>query len=125
MADLTANVQAPSAAGVTPSFGTCNASDFFTAQPNACYVLHYVNGATPTGALAVVDATTQPPSGATPAAGWANLVHTPASLGASTQKKVTIGNSSRFRDSNGRINLTHVTPTTLTLNIEGPFPALG
>jgi len=127
MADLTAQVQSLTQTGVAPNYVAVSAGDFFTAQPNARYELHYKNGATPTasGAFTVTDQTTPAPTGATPGAGFADqVVKAAGSMLASTELKAIIVNSTRFRDSNGRINLVHGgTLTTVTVNIVGPMPA--
>lgn len=129
MADQTANVQKPSFAGVAPTYAVANATDFFTAAPNAMYIIHYKNGATPTatGAFTVTDPSTPIPSGSGAVAGFADaILKASGSMLASTELKAVIGNSSRFRDSLGRINLVHGgTLTTVTVNIMGPFPPLG
>lgn len=120
MSDLTTGIQSPGLAGAAPNYQVCSAADFFTAQPNSRYMLHYKNGATPTGILKVGDPTTAVPTGSTAVAGFADLQLT-ASLLASTERVHWIDNTNRFRDANGRVQLTHATPTTLTLAIFGPF----
>lgn len=126
MADLTAQVQQLSAAGVAPNYVAVSASDSFTAQPKSRYELHYKNGATPTasGAFTVTDQTTPTPLGASPAAGFADqVVKASGSMLASTEIKAIIANSDRFRDNTGKITLVHGgTLTTVTVNILGPFP---
>ena len=127
MADQTANIQKPGLTGVAPTYTAANATDFFTAQPNSRYELHYKNGATTTGGalpFKITDPTTVAPPGATPAAGFADVIVAATGMLGTTELKCVIGNSDRFRDSNGRINLVHGgTLTTVTLNILGPFPA--
>lgn len=126
MADLTAQVQQPGLAGVAPTYVAVSAGDFFTAQPNSRYELHYKNGATPTGVATfkVTDPTTPVPTGSGSVAGFADAVVQSAGMGATTELKSVIPNSTRFRDSNNRINLVHGgTLTTVTVNILGPFPA--
>jgi hypothetical protein len=125
MTDFTGLVQRPNLAGATPVYTQCTAADFFVAQAASKYELHYVNAATPTTQLFIKDPVTVAPTGATPgvptgADGAYDRLIT-AALGATTQRKVIIDNSNEFRDSNGRINLKHNTPTTLTLNIVGPL----
>jgi hypothetical protein len=127
MADQTAFVQLPTLTGSAPTYQVANATDFFTAVPNARYELHYKNGATPTatGAFTVTDGTTPIPPGSGAVAGFADgILKATGSMLASTELVCVISNSNRFRDSNGRINLVHGgTLTTLTLGIRGPFPA--
>ena len=127
MADQTANVQKPTLVGVAPTYVAANATDFFTAAPNSRYELHYKNGATPTasGDFHIIDQTTQIPAGSSAVAGFADaIVKAAGSMLATTELKAVIANSSRFMDSNGRIQLVHGgTLTTVTLNILGPFPA--
>lgn len=122
MSDLTSHVQKPGLGGAAADYQACAASDKFTAQPNSSYILNYVNGATPTGQLKVVDQTSQAPAAATPGAGWADALGS-AALGASGKYTVIINNSNRFMDTSNFINLSHTTPTTLTLQIIGPLPA--
>lgn len=127
MADLTSSVQLPGVAGAAPTYVAVSAADFFTAQPNARYILHYKNGATPTGAntFKVTDPTTAIPSGSGLAAGFADVITQSAGMLASTELVSQIANSNRHRDANGKINLTHTggTLTTVTVAILGPFPA--
>lgn len=120
MADLTTSVVNPGIAGVAPTYATASAADYFTAAQNGKYMLHYKNGATPTGILKVADSTTPVPAGSTAVAGFADLQVT-ASLAASAERVVWIDNVNRFRDANGRVNLSNGTPTTLTVAIFGPF----
>lgn len=121
MADLSSYVQKPTLTSLAPDYRTCSATDYFVAAPGSMYMLHYKNGATPTGAIKIVDQTSVAPSGASGAgAGWAD-VQVSASILASAERTSMIGNSNRFRDSQGRINLTHGTPTTLTVAIFGPY----
>lgn len=117
---MSAAVQLPGLAGVAPTYTQSTAADFFTAQPNSRYMLHYKNGATPTGIVKVLDPTTPVPAGSTAVAGFADL-QVSASLGATTERVVWIDNSSRFRDANGRIQMTNGTPTTLSVAIFGPL----
>lgn len=127
MADLTASVQNPGVVGAAPTYVACNATDFFNAAPNARYILHYKNGATATvsGAFSVTDPTTPIPQGSGQIAGFADVVTKAAgSMLANTELVSQIPNSTRHRDSNGRINLVHGgTLTTVTVAILGPFPA--
>lgn len=127
MADLTSSVKALTALGAAPVYVAVSAADKFTAIPNAKYILHYKNGATPTasGAFTVTDTTTPTPDGSAAAAGFADLVTKAAgSMLASTELVCVIPNSSRFRDANGQINLVHGgTLTTVTVAILGPLPA--
>lgn len=124
MTDMTSAVQKPALAGVAPTYTAVTAADFFTAQPGARYMLHYKNGATLTGAGAfkVTDPTTATPSGSSPGAGFADAVVQAVGMAATTELISWIDNSTRFRDANGRINLTHIgTLTTVTVGIFGPF----
>lgn len=127
MADLTASVQNPTQTGAAPVYVACSATDFFTAIPNARYILHYKNGATPTasGSFTVTDPTTPVPTGTGLGAGFADVVTKAAgSMLANTELVAQIPQSSRHRDNQGRINLAHGgTLTTLTVAILGPFPA--
>lgn len=127
MADQTAFVQKPTLTGIAPTYQQANATDFFTAQPNARYILHYKNGATPTatGAFTVGDNTTPIPANSGAVAGFADgVLKAAGSMLGNTELVCEIPNSNRFRDTNGRINLAHGgTLTTLTLGILGPFPA--
>ena len=120
MADLTAGIQRPTAAGVTPTYQVVNASDVFTALPNTRYMLHYKNGATTTGGalpFKVTDVTTPTPDAASPAAGFADAVTAATGLLANAEK-VHIIDSTRFRNSSGQITLTHQgTLTTVTVAI--------
>jgi hypothetical protein len=128
MADLTAAVQKPGLTAVAPVYSGCAAADFFTAQPNASYILHYKNGATAqtTGPNKVADATSQAPAGATVAGGWADVAHGGGGgMAATSELVLIIPNSNRFRDGQGRINLTHPgTLTTVSVCILGPLPAM-
>lgn len=124
MTDMTAFVQNPALSGVAPTYTAVTAADYFVAQPSAKYLLHYKNGATPTGAGAfkVTDQTTPTPSGASPGAGFADAIVQNAGMLATTELVCKIDNSNRFRDSNGRINLAHTgTLTTVTVAIIGPL----
>lgn len=127
MTDMTAFVQAPTQTGVAPVYTACTAADFFTAQPNARYILHYKNGATPTatGAFTVTDPTTPIPTGSGSVAGFADqVVKASGSMLATTELVSQIPNSTRFRDSTGKVNLVHGgTLTTLSVAIIGPLPA--
>lgn len=126
MADLTAQVRQPGIAGEAPNFAAVSASDTFTAVPNASYILHYKNGATTTGAaiFQVEDPTTPTPPGADLAAGWADAETFDGTFGANAERYVRIPNSSRHRNANGAITLTHTgTLTTVTVAILGPYPA--
>jgi hypothetical protein len=124
MTDMTAFVQKPALVGVAPTYTQVTAADFFTAQPNARYMLHYKCGVTPTGAGAfkVTDPSTQVPVGSTAVAGFADAQVQGAGMTATTELIAWIDNSSRFRDANGRVNLTATgTLTTVTVGIFGPF----
>lgn len=126
MADLTAQVRQPPLAGQAMNYVAVTAADFFTATPNASYIIHWKNGATATasGNLSITDPTTPVPQGSTAVAGFADAVANAGGLVANGERISRIPNSDRFRDSNGRINLVHGgTITTLTVAILGPFPA--
>jgi hypothetical protein len=129
MADLTAGIQKPDLVGAAPNYQTCSAADFFTAQPNACYILHYKNGASAqtTGPNKVTDQVSVAPVGTTQSAGWADASDGLGSgIPATTERTRIINQSNRFRDGQGRINLVHPgTVTTLTVQIIGPLPAFG
>jgi hypothetical protein len=127
MTDFSAFVQKPGYAGIAPTYTAVTAADFFTASPNARYMLHYKNGATAqaTGGSPnkITNPTAQAPAGASPSAGWQDAI-TQASPGMTSTSElvVWIDNSSIFRDANGRINLVHPgTLTTITLAVFGPF----
>lgn len=120
MTDFSANVQRPGLTGVAPVYNTATATDKFAAAPNSKYMLHYKNGATPSGILKVTDPTTPIPPGSTASAGFADSQVT-AALGASAEAICIIDNSTRFRDAQGFINLSHGTPTTVTVAIIGPL----
>lgn len=125
MTDMTAFVQLPANLAAAPVYTQCTATDFFTAQPNAKYMLHYKNGATPTatGAFTATDPTTVAPPGSSPAAGFADVVvKASGSMLATTELVSVLPNSTRLRDTNGRINLAHGgTLTTLSVAIIGPL----
>lgn len=112
--------QAPAAAGVTPTYNTATTSDTFSAQPNSKYMIHYKNGATPTGTLKVRDRNVPIPAGSTAVAGFGDVQVT-AALSGSAEAVYMITNSSRFMDSQGKITLDNATPTTLTFAIFGPL----
>jgi hypothetical protein len=112
--------QALGTAAAAPTYNTCTAADKVAAVPGSKYLLHYKNGATPTGILKVTDQTTQIPAGSTAAAGFADLQVT-TSLLATSETMQRIDNSSRFIDGQGFINLVNATPTTLTVAIVGPL----
>lgn len=116
----TFNAQKASLAAVAPTYNVCTVADKFAAAQGAKYLLHYKNGATPTGILKVTDQTTVIPPGSTAAAGFADLQVTTTML-ATTETMVEIDNASRFMDSTGFINMVNVTPTTLTVAIIGPL----
>lgn len=120
MTDFTAQIQRPGLTGVAPTYNVATATDKFAAAPNAKYMLHYKNGATPSGVLKISDPTTPIPPGSTAAAGFADSQIT-AALGASAEAVTIIDNSTRFRDAQGFINLSHATPTTVTFAIIGPL----
>jgi|SRR6478609_9660563 len=127
MTDMTSAVQKPSYAGVAPTYTACTAADNFTAVPNSRYILHYKNGATPTASadFHAIDQTTPIPQGSGAVAGFADAILKPAgSMLASTELVCVIGNSTRFMDNTGKIQLVHGgTLTTVSLCIMGPFPA--
>lgn len=126
MSDLSAGVQKPDLAGVAPNYQAVTATDFFTASPNASYILHYKNGATAqtTGPNKITDQATIAPAGTTQSAGWADASDgLSGGMTATSERTRIINNSNRFRDSNGRINLAHPgTLTTVTVQIIGPLP---
>jgi hypothetical protein len=107
-------------AAAAPTYNVCTAADKFAAAPGGKYLLHYKNGATPTGILKVTDQVTQIPAGSTATAGFADLQVTTTML-ATTESVVEIDNASRFIDGQGFVNLVNVTPTTLTVAIIGPL----
>lgn len=115
MTDMTSAVQVPGTTGVVPTYTQATASDFFTAAPGTRYMLHYKNGATPTGIVKVLDPTTAIPAGSTAAGGFADL-QVSAAIGASSER-VHIIDSNRFRDATGKIQMTSVTPTTLSVAV--------
>lgn len=123
----TFTAQAVALAPVAPVYNVCTATDKFAAVPGAKYMLHYKNGATAQASGSspnkVTDTTTPVPGGASPAAGFADLL-TSAGAGmlANTEACVVIANSSRFIDGTGFINLVHPgTLTTMTVAIIGPL----
>lgn len=120
MTDMTPFIQAPGIVGAAPVYTQCTATDFFTAVAGAKYLLHYKNGATPTGIVKVLDPTSPIPAGSLAAAGYAD-VQVSASLIASAERMIQIDNASRFRDSTGKVQMTNATPATLTLCIVGPL----
>jgi hypothetical protein len=127
MTDMSAFVQRPDVAGVAPVYTACTATDFFAASPNASYILHYKNGATAqtTGPNKITDPSTPIPTGSSATAGFADASDgLSGGMAATSERTRIINNSTRFRDSNGRINLTHPgTLTTVTVQIIGPLPA--
>lgn len=128
MADLTAQVRKPGLSGEAPNRVAVSASDVFDAAPDASYILHYVNGATTTGAavFTVVDPTTPIPEGSAAVPGFADAEIFDGTLDADEERYVRISNTNRFRDANGQITLEHTgTLTTVTLAILGPYPAGG
>lgn len=120
MTDMTAFVQQPGLSGAAPVYTQCTASDFFTAAPGANYLLHYKNGATPTGIVKVLDPATPIPPGSTAVAGFADL-QVSTSILAAAERLVQIQNANRFRDATGKVQMTNGTPTTLTVCIIGPL----
>jgi hypothetical protein len=112
--------QKASLAAVAPTYNVCTTADKFPAAPGAKYLLHYKNGATPTGILKVTDTTSVVPAGSTATAGFADLQVTTSML-ATTESIVEIDNASRFLDGQGFVNLVNVTPTTLSVAIIGPL----
>ena len=124
MTDMTSAVLNPGLAGAAPTYTAVTATDKFAAAPNSKYILHYKNGATPTGAGAfkIVDQTTATPAASSPGAGFADAVVQNAGMGATTELVQKIDNSSRFRDAQGFINMTATgTLTTVTVLIIGPL----
>jgi len=123
MTDMTAAVQKPGLIGIAPTYTTCTAADKFLANSGGRYMLHYKNGVTPTGALKITDQTSaaQQPAGAVLSAGWADAATVPTSIAASGESVVWMDTPARFKDGSGFVNLVHVTPTTLTVAIFGPF----
>jgi len=120
---MTSAIQKPGIVAVTPTYTQCTAADKFLAAAGGKYMLHYRNGATPTGILKITDQTSaaQAPAGASLAGGWADAVTVPASIPATTDAVVWIDVPARFKDGTGYVNLVHGTPTTLTVAIFGPF----
>lgn len=129
MADLTTQVRQPTLSGAqAANYTPISAADFFTALPGASYILHYKNGATPTGSgvFTVTDPTTPIPLHSAQVAGFADGILKPTGVFAASAEFIArIGNTDRWRDSQGRINLVHLggTLTTATVAILGPFPA--
>lgn len=129
MADLTAQVRQPVLSGAqAANYAAISAADFFIAAPGASYILHYKNGATPTGSgiFSVQDRNTPIPVGSAQVAGFADGLLKPTGVfAANTEFIARIANTDRFRDSLGRINLDHGggTLTTATVAILGPYPA--
>lgn len=120
MTDMTSAINTPGLAGIAPTYTAVTASDTFTAAPNTRYMLHYKNGATPTGAGAfkITDATTPTPAGASPGGGFADAVVQNAGMGATTELITVIDNSTRFLNASKVITLTHTgTLTTVTVGI--------
>lgn len=117
MSDFTANIHRPGYSFTSTVYNVCTAADKFTANPGKRYLLHYKNGATPTGVLKVTDQTnaSSAPAGANLSAGWADF-QVSASVAASGDGFALI-DAQRFRDATGAINLVHATPTTLTVAI--------
>jgi hypothetical protein len=128
MADLTTQVRLPGLSGAqAANYTPLAAADFFTAVPNSMYILHYKNGATPTGSgvFTVTDPTTPIPPGSGAVAGFADGILKPTGVFAANAEFIArIGNSSRFMDATGKVNLVHGggTLTTATVAILGPFP---
>lgn len=128
MADLTTStVRQVGIAGAAPVYTAISASDTFKPQPNARYILHYKNGATPTGAgvFSVTDPTTPVPAGSAATPGFADAVIKANGVFAATTELIAqIPNSNRFMDANGNITLVHGggTLTTVSVAILGPFP---
>lgn len=117
MSDFTANIHRLGYSATAPIYNVCTVSDKFTANPGKKYILHYKNGATPTGIVKVVDQVStaaQPPG--TTIAGGAYDFQVSASIGATTEAMSQI-DAPRFRDATGAINMANVTPTTLTVAI--------
>ena len=124
MTDMTAAVQKPTLQGVAPTYTPVTVSDKFLAAPNAKYLLHYKNGATPqaTGTMKASDPTTAIPPGSGLAAGFADAVLIGTPMGATTESFAYIDNSNRFRDAFGYINLVASgTLTTVSVSIVGPL----
>lgn len=120
---MTSAITKPGLVGVAPTYTQCTVADKFAVGSGGRYHLHYKNAATPTGALKITDQTSasQQPPGASLAGGWADAVTSPAGIAASSELDVWIDTPLRFKDGSGFINLVHVTPTTLSVAIEGPF----
>lgn len=129
MADLTTAIRTPVLSGAQAvNYAAISATDFFVAAAGASYILHYKNGATPTGSgvFSVQDRNTPIPVGSGAVAGYADGITKPTGVfAANTEFIARIANSDRFRDSLGRINLDHGggTLTTATVAILGPYPA--
>jgi hypothetical protein len=124
MTDMSAFIQKPGLAGVAPVYTQCTAADKFAAAPNSKYLLHYKCLATPTGAGAfkVVDQTTQTPAGVAIVANAFDAVIQSAGMLANTELINIVDPTTRFRDGQGFVNLTHTgTLTTVSVCIEGPF----
>jgi hypothetical protein len=122
MTDIVA--QKPGLAGIAPTYIQATAADRFLALPNSKYMLHYKNGATPTGAgtFKITDATTPTPGAATPGAGFADAVVQNGGMLATTELVQEIDNSTRFRDATGFVNITHTgTLTTVSVAVIGPL----
>jgi hypothetical protein len=116
--------QKPGLAGIAPNYIQATAADRFLALPNSKYMLHYKNGATPTGAgsFKITDSTTPTPGAASPAAGFADAVVQTGGMLATTELVQEIDNSTRFRDATGYVNMTHTgTLTTVTVAVIGPL----
>lgn len=127
MADLSANVKAPTEASgsVVLPFAACTAADKFAASTGR-YLLIYTNGATATGTVFVNEQKAVAPTGATPAAPagatkWSDL-KVGTTIPASGTYPISIADISKYVDVTGFVNLQHAgTLTTLTLGILGPY----
>ena len=126
MTDMSAFVQDPTAGNpVTPIYTQCTAADKFTASRDQRYMLHFKNGATPTGTIFVNEKLAQAPAGSVPTAPagatkWSDL-KVSNSLGASSEVVIVIDNITPYLDTSGFVNLQNVTPTTLQVAIFGPL----
>ena len=126
MTDFSANVQDPTAsAPVTPVYNTCTTADKFTAVAHGRYMLHFKNGATPTGTIFINEKQIPTPPGAIPtapagASKWSDL-QVSASIGATTERVIVIDDITSYIDTSGFVNIQTVTPTTLTVAIFGPL----
>jgi len=126
MTDMTSAIRQPTEGGgaAAPVYTQCTAADKFAAQGGEWY-LHYKNGATPTGTIFVNEQKAVAPPGTTPgvpagATKWSDL-KVSTSMGGTTELVIIIADATKYIDTSGFVNLQHVTPTTLTLAIFGPY----